>query len=239
MHTSFVSLLLFAAPVAVSACEGECIVQITNAFLGNYTEHIQTVFESISQQISQKLLPQHPSTAQTLSYLRPILDTYKSRSYTAMETAIFPSYFHGKCQRNGVDPPGCPNPDCPVVCGTPGSLVHFYPKLRYIAYNQTRALLADLAAPGSQSYEKVESAVMKAATMRRMVRWYRFGHPVAPNLPYVRKREENVKEGFKNIMAQVALLLEKSCGGRATDDEGALSQCSWEAAMKEFILTFP
>ena len=47
MHTSFVSLLLFAAPVAVSACEGECIVQITNAFLGNYTEHIQTVFESI------------------------------------------------------------------------------------------------------------------------------------------------------------------------------------------------
>ena len=188
-----------------------------------------------------------------------------------METAIFPSYFHGKCQRNGVDPAGCPNPDCPVVCGTPGSLVHFYPKLRYIAYNQTRALLADLAAPGSQSYEKAESAVMKAATMRRMVRWYRFGHPVAPwtagakvdtqtkasaekgvdaeagedaeimlrNLPYVRKREENVKEGFKNIMAQVALLLEKSCGGRATDDKGALSQCSWEAPMKEFILTFP
>ncbi|OJA19198.1 hypothetical protein AZE42_10786 [Rhizopogon vesiculosus] len=31
-----------------------------------------------------------------------------------LETAIFPRYFHGKCQdANGVDAPGCPNPDCP------------------------------------------------------------------------------------------------------------------------------
>ncbi|THH19276.1 hypothetical protein EW146_g1852 [Bondarzewia mesenterica] len=247
-----------AAPAAVGACEGECIVGITNAFLGNYTEHIQTVFQDISQKISQKLLPQHPSTKQTMTYLNPIIDAYESASYTGMETAIFPSYFHGKCQRNGVDPPGCPNPDCPVVCGTPGSLVHFYPKLRYIAYNHTRSLLKDLSTPGSESYRKVENAVVKAAAMRRMVRWYRFGHAAAAsghpgpdmeegegpevmmrNFPYVLKREENVKEGLKNIMSQVPVLLEKSCGGRATDDEGALPRCSWEDEMKEYILTFP
>ena len=50
-----------------------------------------------------------------MDLLRPVTDAYKSDAYNGMETAIFPSYFHGKCQQDGVDPPGCPNPDCPVV----------------------------------------------------------------------------------------------------------------------------
>jgi hypothetical protein len=40
-------LVLVTAPVAVSACEGECIVGITNAFLGNYSNPIQTVLDDI------------------------------------------------------------------------------------------------------------------------------------------------------------------------------------------------
>jgi len=39
--------ILVAAPVAVSACEGECIVGITNAFLGNYSSPIQSVLDDI------------------------------------------------------------------------------------------------------------------------------------------------------------------------------------------------
>jgi hypothetical protein len=39
--------VLVAAPVAVSACEGECIVGITNAFLGNYSSPIQAVLNEI------------------------------------------------------------------------------------------------------------------------------------------------------------------------------------------------
>lgn len=80
-----------------------------------------------------------------------------------METAIFPGYFHGKCARDGADPPGCPNPDCPVVCGTPGSMVHFFPMLRFIAYNETRARIEAAAAPGSNSYQQIEQNVLGAA----------------------------------------------------------------------------
>ncbi|RPD61479.1 hypothetical protein L227DRAFT_574555 [Lentinus tigrinus ALCF2SS1-6] len=92
------------------------------------------------------------------------MSAYEKQSYSGMEDAIFPSFFHGKClDDDGNTPPGCPNPDCPVVCGTPGSMVHFYSKLRYIAFNQTYHLLEALAAPGSDTYQKVEDMVMAAA----------------------------------------------------------------------------
>ena len=60
-------------------------------------------------------------------------------------------------------PKGCPNPDCPVVCGTPGSLVHFYPKLRYIVFNNTRHVLETLVNPKSyvftQEMKNIQSLV--------------------------------------------------------------------------------
>ena len=115
-----------------------------------------------AKQISN-MLPEHPGLETSLNYLRPISEKYWNDAYNGMETAIFPSYFHGKCQQDGVDPPGCPNPDCPVVCGTPGSLVHFYGKLRYIAFNQTRHLLDTIATPGSDAYNQVEQNVLNAA----------------------------------------------------------------------------
>ncbi|KAI0355908.1 hypothetical protein OH77DRAFT_1424178 [Trametes cingulata] len=154
---------LMAVPVTVQACEGDCIVGITNAFLGNYTGPVHAVLTSIAHQISD-LIPSHPDIDTTFGYLQPILSTYQKQAYNGMETAIFPSYFHGKClDSQGNEPDGCPNPDCPIVCGTPGSLVHFYPKLRFIAYNQTYHLLQDLSAPGTDTYKRVEQAVMDAA----------------------------------------------------------------------------
>lgn len=110
------------------------------------------------------MLPSRPDTATAASYLAPLLSTYDDVAYTGMETAIFPHYFHGKCARDGADPPGCPNPDCPVVCGTPGSMVHFFPTLRFIAYNETRARIEAAVAPGSDAYQQIEQNVLGAAS---------------------------------------------------------------------------
>lgn len=52
MQFVFLSLLvLVAAPVAVFACEGGCIIGITNAFLGNYSTPIHAVLGQIVSEI--------------------------------------------------------------------------------------------------------------------------------------------------------------------------------------------
>lgn len=39
--------LLLAVPVTVSACEGDCIVAITNAWIGNYSEPVTTIMDNL------------------------------------------------------------------------------------------------------------------------------------------------------------------------------------------------
>ncbi|KAI9509313.1 hypothetical protein F5148DRAFT_1275330 [Russula earlei] len=251
---------LIASPISVLACEGQCIAGITRAWLGNYTSPLNTVYQDIAQQISQTLLSAE-RYHDVMSYLRPIQSAFEDDSYDGMESAIFPSYFHGKCQRNGVDPPGCPNPDCPVVCGTPGSLVHFYPKLRFIAYNYTRNTLGRLSSPGSDAYKRVEGAVLQASAEhrrrereRRRVPWFEYaitgaggelvhGLSRGRNISHAWTREvesvESVKKELKEILRQTPSLLEKACGGHASEEENALPKCSWEERMKAYILTFP
>jgi hypothetical protein len=189
------------------------------------------------------MLPEHPGLVTSMNYLQPIADAYHNEAYNGMETAIFPSYFHGKCQQDGVDPPGCPNPDCPVVCGTPGSLVHFYGKLRYIAFNQTRYLLKTLATPGSDAYSQVEQNVLNAATSngkaRRMIRIYQRASPYGTVPLFLTKREEDAKIKLKEIMTTISPMLLETCGGLDDGETNGLPDCSWESAMKEYILTFP
>ena len=208
-------------------------------------------------QISRDLCPRE-SHCDSMSYLQPIKSAYEESSYEGMKTAIFPSYFHGKCQRDGVDPPGCPNPDCPVVCGTPGSLVHFYPKLRFIAYDHTRNTMQQLCSPGNKAYEQSEYAFEQAAGRphrregeRRRVPWFEYaatgaGRELARSavhgrsLSYAWKREEEgTKKQYQKYMGRIPMLLEEACGGRATEDEDGLPECSWQKEMKEYILTFP
>jgi hypothetical protein len=62
-------------------------------------------------------------------------------------------------------PIGSPILECPVVWGTPGSLIHFYPKLRHIALNQTRQLLRTISRSDTAAYAKVEAAIVADATM--------------------------------------------------------------------------
>jgi hypothetical protein len=183
-----------------------------------------------AHQISENLIPTHSRTSPPLKYLTPLIDAYNKAAYAGLENAIFPSYFHGKCQnKDGVDPDGCPNPDCPVVCGTPGSLVHFYGKLRSIAYDETSQMLVKLASPESDSYKAVEKAVLAdadadgGAHKRR-----RYGRARVS----LSRRADGVQNGLKKIMEGVGKLLEKACG------EGQAA-CSWEVAMKAYILSFP
>jgi hypothetical protein len=69
-----------------------------------------------------------------------------------------------------VDPIDCPDPDCPVVGDTPGSLVHFYSVLRSIAFNQTCKTLSSLATPGSGVYEQVaQIAIMIGQTFLGLI----------------------------------------------------------------------
>ncbi|KAI0689299.1 hypothetical protein BC835DRAFT_261170 [Cytidiella melzeri] len=235
------TILLFAflsVPATVSACEGDCIVGITNAFLGNYSEPVERVMMTVASQISQ-FVPGSPTPQAALHYLDSITNAYSNSSYDGMETAIFPSYFHGKClDENGVEPDGCPNPDCPLVCGTPGSLVHFYGKLRYIAFNQTKHLLKDLSTPGSDTYDQVERAVLRQANEKtrrsNSIRLY-----ARTSLPLKTKREEDVKTKLKETLAKVPMWLEQICGGSGNGDINGLPNCNWEAAMKNYILTFP
>lgn len=198
------------------------------------------------------VFPPHTRRAPAHDYLQPILDDYSIGAYAGMEHAIFPSFFHGKCQnaKTGVNPPGCPNPDCPVVCGTPGSLVHFFPTLREIAYNRTRNVLIELASPGSDAYAQVEKLVLSDALRHepRSLRMHMLpDRHYPPNTSRLSSRvlpaatREGIQANLQTVLSNVAPLLGRACGmdGDTEPHVSSLSKCSWEKKMKEYILTFP
>ncbi|KAF8348633.1 hypothetical protein F5887DRAFT_879773 [Amanita rubescens] len=176
-------LLFLVFPLAVLCCEGECITGVTEVFVGNYSDPVQSVLTKIvghsRTEISSRMLPNqiYPPQRTPLDYLAPILTGYHDKAPATLQNAIFAGYFHGKCQRNVyaangtligyADPPGCPNPDCPVVCGTPGSMVHHYPILEQIALKSIVELLEALVKPGSETYKQVEDNVLGAVQKRR------------------------------------------------------------------------
>ncbi|RDB27950.1 hypothetical protein Hypma_002291 [Hypsizygus marmoreus] len=244
--TRLVPLLLVILPGVVTACEGECIVGITKAFESNYTYSVNVVMRQVADDIAAKMIPNRQYFVPPISMVEPIISEYKKSAYSLLETAIFPGYFHGKCQRRNpknpdgplVNPPGCPNPDCPVVCGTPGSLVHFYSKLRFIAYNTTEHRLQALATPGTKAFGAVMKAVMRekelsggTPTMRRSF-W-------GSRLPKQRRDTQKDRDTLKNILRRIPSKLEAVCGGIRSESTKGLPNCSWEKQMKEFILSFP
>ncbi|KAF9459999.1 hypothetical protein BDZ94DRAFT_1266854 [Collybia nuda] len=106
-----------------------------NAFITHYTVTVHTVLLHITNDIiAEKKVNSH------------------------LETDILSPRFHGKCAKKDpehpnappVDPPGCPNPGRSVVCGAPGPPVHFYSKLRYIAFNSTRKVLKGCTERGEE-----------------------------------------------------------------------------------------
>ncbi|KAF8190420.1 hypothetical protein K438DRAFT_1832043, partial [Mycena galopus ATCC 62051] len=110
MRLSFLSVSVFlAVPLLVGACEGDCITDTTAAMRTNYENPVHYVLEDIAQKIIDKLLP--GSTESPSALIQPLL-----------AARHIPRLLSRQVPTNGIDPKGCPNPDCPVVCGTPGSI---------------------------------------------------------------------------------------------------------------------
>ncbi|KAH9819496.1 hypothetical protein DFH28DRAFT_1145274 [Melampsora americana] len=168
LKVSFVVLVLGHFSRFARACEGACITDTTKAFIGNYSlYHINPVFDSLADMIHSKILSDRP-ISDVHALIAPINSHWHNTIYDQTEKAIFPGYFHGKCQRviDGVykNPVGCPNPDCPVVCGTPGSMVHFYDKLVSIVFEVMQKSLHTSLPTSGTAFERLEQAVLSLAT---------------------------------------------------------------------------
>ena len=159
-----------------------------------------------------------------------MLNAYNKVSYNGLEHAIFPSYFHGKCRYpNGTVPNGCPNPDCPVVCGTPGSMVHFFPVLTRLVFNQVSGQMTNITSPGSKAYKQVKKMVLADAQTKRR----RDPSRVSRFAKLEARATTATEKQFRAIMKAFPTMLLTACGG------SNLSQCSWETYMKKFILKYP
>jgi len=91
-------------------------------------------------------------------------------------------------------------------------------------------MLVTLASPGSESYKAVEKAVVADADAgrhapRTVGRYGRTG-------VLVTRRADSVRAGLKEIMKEMASLLDRACGKNQV-------KCSWEVDMKLYILSFP
>lgn len=169
-------------------------------------------------------------------YFAPILKAYNHTAYNSLEKDIFPSYFHGKCQNeDGVNPPGCPNPDCPKVCGTPGSMVHFYSTLVEIVFNGTANLLVNLTEPGSKPYNQMQQMVLADVDNGQKKRMENLARimPLRSRAAIQARSTHSIKQGLKKIMKELRPTMLETCGG------SNLSLCSWEEPMKKFILQYP
>ncbi len=163
-----------------------------------------------------------------------------------MTNYVFKEFFHGKCQNRttGIDPPGCPNPDCPVVCGTPGSIIHFYSDFKNRAFTCLVRLVEELTSSNSTAFQRVETSIEEAASTDRrrgMLRFMRSlsarGDPA--DRERFEKRQDRVRTLLRRLLRQFRPLLTVACGGTASGKQNGLPNCSWEDPFKQYILTFP
>jgi hypothetical protein len=192
-----------------------------------------------------------------LDYITPLLSSYEGNAYSRMETAIFSSYFHGKCEdpKTGTAPAGCPNPSCPVVCGTPGSMAYHFPKLRRIAFDTVHAMLLEHTREGCDTYNAVQRTVQRFTvtqassnqTTRSIPRIFWARKDLDLFLPefesmYLTKRADDFSARLKPILESVPDRLAKACGYVGADGDGSadeLQECSWKKETVAYIIQFP
>jgi len=239
------------------ACEGECIVNVTRFILHSYSTPVYNIFRDASGEIEGSIVPPSSRATEALDYITPLLSSYEGNAYSRLETAIFPSYFHGKCEdpTTGVIPAGCPNPSCPVVCGTPGSMVYHFPKLRRIAFDTIHAVLLEHTREGSDTYNAVQKTVKRFAdtptasnmTTRSISRIFWARKDLDLLLPeygsmHLTKRVDDVGTILKPIIESIPARLARVCEYVGSDQNGSadeLQGCSWEAKTVAYISQFP
>ncbi|KAF7360488.1 hypothetical protein MVEN_00779500 [Mycena venus] len=239
MHLSLLSVFVsLAVPLRILACEGDCITNTTTAICDRYKhpvgEEIIHTFKLVPLSGSAPVSPP--------SLMIPITNCYSNNSWSAMRQNIFPGYFHGKClDRNGNEPAGCPNPNCPIVCGTPGSMVHFYSIFVSIAHNTTCSSLMSCADPNSESYRALEKRVTTHMSESRLQtgpgpQILRYRRPSVfedekPAASPITKKD--IEPALTRILAKFPEVLVKCCGG------SDLPSCTWARQMHALILSYP
>ncbi|KAF9078819.1 hypothetical protein BDP27DRAFT_1356597 [Rhodocollybia butyracea] len=246
----FASLALFALFPVLFACEGECIVKVTNKVIDKYREPTAMLLDRTERSLATRF--QLDASANCTSFLQV---GYSKRAYEALEYALFPCFFHGKCQRpspNGTlaDPPGCPNPDCPVVCGTPGSMVHFYSNFTSIAFRTQQEIFSNLTLQNSDAFKDVATCVRDAMT-KNCDRTPRTASPSTRSLSRLfsarfpldmRSSRPNCDENSDATIKYLYDTLHHNLVESWPDicDAGHdLQRCKWEKEIKKFILQFP
>ncbi|KAK0238138.1 hypothetical protein EDD85DRAFT_1023264 [Armillaria nabsnona] len=237
---------LSALPVIVFACEGECITGVTAAFVAGVLVHLKTVIlpEFVRQLYTLLDIPCPSDDSQLLAPIEPLLGAFESDAPPRFQQNIFPGYFHGKCQVNGVDPVGCPNPDCAVVCGTPGSLIHYYEKLLDIVCDSTTTVCQNMTSPHSNVYQAIEKSMLEAisshSSSRRTFRFSRSTfYPTIATTPSAtgfskRSRSPNFSQVFQSHMKELPRAVSNVCKTRNGGRGG------WTFPhMKEKILSYP
>ncbi|KAK7012669.1 hypothetical protein R3P38DRAFT_3017141 [Favolaschia claudopus] len=246
MHLSLLyTVILLAIPTLVVACEGSCITDTTAKMHNNYNKPVACALSNIGQEIidtyNLNSVPGSP-TISIPTLLQPMTTCYNNISFDALETALFPHFFHGKClDADGNEPDGCPDPDCPIVCGTPGSIVHFYSMWYHISYNTTVASFSSCADPRSTQYKTLQKRILahlpKSKTETgpgpQVLRSRRSGVSDHDEASTSLILEEHVGSSLKHILARFPQRLEECCGG------AKIPSCIWEKQMKKLVLSFP
>jgi len=177
------------------------------------------------------------SVEEPLHLLEPINSTFYHTAHEFLKQAIFPSYFHGKCQNptTGINPSGCPNPSCPVICGTPGSLVFHYSTLQTIVHAATKANYKQVTDPGSLAFSETLSRIMHAGDLDRTSRPpLRFAHILRT---HEKRYEHSANRTLFSILQRFSGLLDARCNNPQRKSGSSL--CDWRDEMVPYILSFP
>ncbi|KAF5371779.1 hypothetical protein D9758_003361 [Tetrapyrgos nigripes] len=150
-------IALFALPVIVSACEGECITGTTTKIVGKYHPLSLSILGTTDLALRAEFGLGHDGP----SCLEPLQRAYENDRYNEFQTGLFQCLFHGKCLRDGVEPEGCPKPDCDVICGTPGSMVHFYDRFCAKAFDVNLALFTRHIHPDSPAHQEIVKCIQE------------------------------------------------------------------------------
>ncbi|KAK0496081.1 hypothetical protein EDD18DRAFT_1168744 [Armillaria luteobubalina] len=234
---------LSALPVIAFACEGECITGVTAGFVAGMLGFLKSeVLPGFVRELYTLMdVPTPSDDSQLLSLAEPLLDAFEKDAPPCFQENIFPRYFHGKCQVNGVDPPGCPKPDCPVVCGTPGSMVHYFDKLVEIVLDSTMTVCRNMTSPDSTVYKAMEKNMLKTisshSSSRRTFRFSRstFDSTIStvPSATGFSKRgsSPNFSQVFQTLMSKFSQRVKSAC-------ETGKGRCTF-LYMKKEILSYP
>jgi len=177
------------------------------------------------------------SVEEPLHLLEPINSTFYHTAHEFLKQAIFPSYFHGKCQNptTGINPPGCPNPNCPVICGTPGSLVFHYSTLQTIVHAATKANYKQATNPSSLAFSETLSRVLRAGNLDQTSRPpLRFAHILRT---HEKRYEHSTNRTLSSILQKFSGLLDARCDN--PQKRSGSSLCDWRDEMIPYILSFP